>query len=343
MHTCNLNFYGYQVRLQSSAEGLVDHLSRDFAFFVVENDSSEVPTLKLCGHLEDPNFDGIPDMPVTSISPRNLVYRDGALSYLDYFGRGLLKESPGAAEAFSSDMDLLREIFYLYILSKVGLYLDRRGLHRLHAAALSFEGKAVLLMCPSGSGKSTTTFHLLQREGYRMLSEDSPLIGPAGDIHPFPLCLGCKSAPPSEIPEKFLRRISRMEFEPKFLIDLSFFEEKLEIQSLSPGPLIVGLRHSGRSSSIEPLSRLSLLKSLVRDLVIGVGIYQGIEFLFQNKLYGILRHGLVMASRMRGALALSRRGRPFLFRMGRDIALNTETLDRFIRSGAFENCPSPVK
>jgi hypothetical protein len=332
VYTCSLDFYDYLIGVESPAEGLIDHLSRDFAYFATSHDPTRAPDLTLRGHLQEPDFDSMPDMPVTSISPRNLVYRQGVQTYLDYFGRGLLIESSELAEAFSSDLDLLREIFYLYTLSKVGLYLDRRGLHRIHAAALSFRGEALLLMCPSGSGKSTTTFNLLQRDGYRMLSEDSPLIGPTGDIHPFPLCLGCKTAPPPEIPEKFLRKISRMEFEPKHLIDLAAFDGKLEAQSLPPGPLIVGLRHSGKTASVEPLSKFSLLKALTRDLVIGIGIYQGVEFLFQNKLHGLLRHGLVTASRIRGALALCRRGHPYVFRMGRDIALNTETLDRFIRS-----------
>jgi hypothetical protein len=191
-------------------------------------------------------------------------------------------------------------------------------------------GEAALLLCPSGGGKSTTTFHLLSKEPYRLISEDSPLVGVDGQIYPFPLCLGCKGKPPENVPEKYLRRVSRMEFDPKTLIDLDFFESKLERTPLPPGPILVGLRHSGETSRIEPTTRYALFKFLVRDLVIGMGIFQGVEFLFRNRLPGLARHSLVMASRLRSAVALSRRGRPYIFRMGRDIERNIDTLDRFL-------------
>ncbi len=336
MHHCDLDFYGYRIAIESPNEKLLDHLSRDFAFFRVAESVDPEPSresdLRLVGHHVEPDYSTIPDMPVTSISPRNLLFRDGDTSYLDYFGRGLLIERPEQTEAYTCDIDMLREIFYLYILSKVGLYLDRGGLHRLHAAAFSFGDRAMVLMCPSGSGKSTTTFNLIQREGYRMLSEDSPVITSQGDILPFPLCLGCKSDPPSDIPGEYIRRVNRMEFAPKYLIDLDYFRDKLESRRLQPGPLIVGLRHSGQTSSIEPLSKPAFFRALMRDLVVGIGIYQGVEFLFQSKIYGLVRHALVMASRTRAALSLARRGDPYLFRMGRDISKNIETLDQFIRS-----------
>ena len=123
-----------------------------------------------------------------------------------------------------------------------------------------------------------------------------------------------------------------MEFDPKTLIDLDFFEGKLERAPLPPGPILVGVRHSGGTSRIEPTTRLALFRFLVRDLVIGMGIFQGVEFLFRNRLSGLARHSLVMASRLRSAIALSRRGRPYLFRMGRNIDRNIATLDDFLRA-----------
>jgi len=182
-------------------------------------------------------------------------------------------ENPGEARAFSADLDLMREIFYLYILSKVGLHLNRRGLHRLHVAALVYRNTSVLLMCPSGSEKYTIVFNLLKRDGYSMMSEDSPLIGTDGSVYPFPLCLGCKGAQPGEVPTRFLRRVKRMEFEPKTLIDLSYFEGQIQSQVLKPGILLVGLRHSGPTSAIEPLTKSSLFQALLRDLVLAVGFF----------------------------------------------------------------------
>lgn len=328
MNRCIFNFYGFLIEVQSNDSLIVDHLRRDFAFFARE--TTAPATLILEAVFAPPDFESMPDCEASYISPRNIVYKYDGKSYYDYFGKALLVEEASRTVATSSDTDLLREVFYLYILSKVGLYLDGKGLHRLHAAALSYRGRAVLLLCPSGGGKSTTTFNLLSRDGYGMLSEDSPLVGAGGDIHPFCLCLGCKGEPPEDIPRQYLRTVSRMEFDPKTLIDLEYFQSRLETEPMAPGPILIGVRHSGKTSEIVPVSRGFLLRILFRDLVVGMGIFQGVEFLFRNKLSGLARHALVMASRLRGALALTRRGTPYLFRMGRDIEKNTETVHRFL-------------
>ena len=75
------------------------------------------------------------------------------------------------------------------------------------------------------------------------MSEDSPLVSVNGEIYPFPLCLGCKGPPPENVPEKYVRRVSRMEFDPKTLIDLDFFESKLVVEPLPPGPILFRVRH----------------------------------------------------------------------------------------------------
>ena len=328
---CILNFHGLVIRVSSPDARVIDHLSRDFAFF--SREQQDGVDLQLEAYLRTPDFHLVPDCEASYIGPRNVVYNHGDQSFYDYFGQALLVERPGSAVASSEDIDLLREVFYLYILSKVGLHLDKRGLHRLHAAAFSHRGKASLLLCPSGGGKSTTTFHLLSKDGYGLVSEDSPLVGSSGEIHPFPMCLGCKGKPPPDVPKRFLRTISRMEFDPKTLIDLEYFKDKIEQQPLPPGAVLIGIRHSGPTSEIEPTSRLGLFKFLLRDLVIGMGIFQGVEFLFRNRISGLVRHSIVMASRLRSAVALSRRGDPYIFRMGRDIDRNIETLDRFLASG----------
>jgi hypothetical protein len=60
----------------------------------------------------------------------------------------------------------------LFLLS--GL-LRRRGLFMLHAAALERDGRGVLIVGASGSGKTTACLALL-RAGYRLVSDDHPLL-----------------------------------------------------------------------------------------------------------------------------------------------------------------------
>ena len=69
------------------------------------------------------------------ITPRNVCYRTSGLEFLDYFGRGLatIDRVTGKVEAWATDPDLLREIAYLFLLSRVGQHLDVIGRHRIHA------------------------------------------------------------------------------------------------------------------------------------------------------------------------------------------------------------------
>ena len=64
-------------------------------------------------------------------SPQNVVYRSGGKRYIDYHGRGLgiLDEAASNYKLFSEDTELLYEAAYLFLLSRIGQALDRRGLH----------------------------------------------------------------------------------------------------------------------------------------------------------------------------------------------------------------------
>jgi len=66
------DFYGFVVRLESDSVQLLDDLARDFAFFLTET-TTKPESLLLQGYLQAPDFGSIPDLPVHSVSPRNLV------------------------------------------------------------------------------------------------------------------------------------------------------------------------------------------------------------------------------------------------------------------------------
>lgn len=69
----------------------------------------------------------------------------------------------------------------------------------LHAAALSREGRAVLVSGPSGAGKTTLALALLEA-GWRLLSDDfAPLERATGLVHPFLKALGLRPGPGEEL------------------------------------------------------------------------------------------------------------------------------------------------
>jgi hypothetical protein len=99
---------------------------------------------------------------------------------------------------------------FLFLFEKdltIELQKLRRDLYFLHAAALEFAGKALLLAAASGQGKSTTTLGLLHH-GYRYLSDE---LGPVDlarmEVYPYPHALCLKQEPPGghPIPAPVLR------------------------------------------------------------------------------------------------------------------------------------------
>lgn len=283
-------------------------------------------------HQEAPCYDGLPAVPATLFTPRNVSFVDSRTSYIDYFGSGLViyDRAAESCDVYAEDPHLLREIVYLFILSTVGRHLDSTGLHRLHALGVSYGKHAILLLLPSGGGKSTMALSLLERPGFALLGEDTPLIDRKGRVLPFQLPLGVRLGGRAGIPAQHLRTVRRMEFEPKTLVDLAYFGDRISAEPALPGVLLVGRRNLGEVSSITPISRLRMMQPMIKNLVVGLGVYQGLEFLLERSLWETLGKVGVGFSRLYNGLWLVMKTRPYLFVMGRNRELNVQTLIDFI-------------
>ncbi len=92
---------------------------------------------------------------------------------------------------------------FLYNFEKdieLSLQLLRKEWYFIHGAALTYAGKACLLIAPSGGGKSTTTWALLNN-GFCYLSDELAPVDPRDmtvAAYPHALCL--KAAPPASFP-----------------------------------------------------------------------------------------------------------------------------------------------
>ena len=283
-------------------------------------------------HQEAPCYAGLPAVPATVLTPRNVSFVDSRTSYIDYFGLGFVvyDREAESCDVYAEDPHLLREIVYLFVLSTVGRHLDSTGLHRLHALGVSYRKHAILLLLPSGGGKSTMALALLERPGFALLGEDTPLIDRRGRVLPFQLPLGVRLGGRTDIPAQHLRTVRRMEFEPKTLVDLAYFGDRITAEPALPGILLVGRRNLGEVSSITPISRLRMIQPMIKNLVVGLGVYQGLEFLLERSLWETLGKVGVGFSRLYNGLWLVIKIRPYLFVMGRNRELNLETLIDFI-------------
>ena len=115
---------------------------------------------------------------------------------------------------------LVHEAAYQYLLSRIGEHLDLKRRPRLHALGLVGGQGAVAVMLPSGGGKSTLALRALEAPGVKLLSEDTPLIDRRGRLHPFPLRIGINATDADRVPADHVRRIERMEFHPKLVLEL---------------------------------------------------------------------------------------------------------------------------
>ena len=325
-------FHGLALVIASESAALLDEVRRDFYYF--RDDAGVAAPTEF--HIEcnaiAPRYEELPSLTAAFITPRNVCYRSGDTTYIDYFGRALARFERRARRCvvYSSNADLLYEIAYLCVLSIVGQHLDGIGLHRAHALGVSHRGAGVLVLLPSGGGKSTLALELLQQPDVRLLAEDTPLIDRQGRVVPFPLRLGARPNEKSGIPERHVRTIRRMEFDPKTLIDIEYFAARLEDHPVPAKVLLVGERNLGERSAILPTSRTQAFKALTKYMIIGLGVYQGLEFLLERGVGDLLGKGSLVTSRLRNAFQLVRKASAHRFVIGRDPTRNSRTLLDFL-------------
>jgi hypothetical protein len=181
-------------------------------------------------------------------------------------------------------------------------------------------------MLPSGGGKSTLALQALRADGVRVLSEDAPLLDRRGWLHPFPLRIGVNATDAALLPEAHVRRIERMEFHPKLALELSAFADKIQGDPLPLRHIVVGRRSLGRGAALEPIPRSAVVGTLVREGIVGVGIYQGMEFVLQRGMRDVLGRMDTAVSRSRSCLAGLRSATTWRLTLGRDHERNWSAL-----------------
>ena len=264
----HLNIHGYKVRIECAVLEVLEALRDDFAFFQAPPVASEV-VISLAEEM--PDYSPWSEARASVYTPRNVAYKYGDQSIIDYSGRGVGVHHlrSGDFRLYSLNRDLLYEATYLFLLSQVGETLDRNGFHRIHALGVSVQGIAALVLLPMGGGKSTLGAALLEYPEIKLLSDDSPLIDGQGRIHAFPLRIGLLPGSEAKIPPEQLRRIQRMEFGPKLLVNYKYFAERVAAEA-EPGLIFLGERSLASTTEIRPASFWSTWKALLVNCVVGM-------------------------------------------------------------------------
>lgn len=130
---------------------------------------------------------------------------ESTVPHLEYIAehneQGFCLQRPTADH--SATWSTLSEGEFLFLLEKdltIELQKRRPDLYFLHAAALEYRARGVLLIAPSGSGKSTSCWGLLQRQCRYLSDEMAPIDLSSMQILPYPHALCLKTEPPAGFP-----------------------------------------------------------------------------------------------------------------------------------------------
>jgi hypothetical protein len=293
----------------------------------VEQTASPAASLQIHLNEEAPDYGAVPIVEASVYTPRNVVYRDGPRRYLDFGGKGLALFDPtrNLFRIASLDPHLVYEAAYLFLLSQIGQHADQQQLHRLHALAMSYRGHSILVMLPMGGGKSTLGSALLRHEELQILSDDSPFIDKESRAHAFPLRIGLLPGREHEVPEEHRRLIQRMEFGPKYLVNYSYFAHRVA-PAAEPGLLILGRRTMAPQPAFRAATYSQSMQALVPNLILGVGLFQGLEYLLNSSAVELFGKIQLAYSRTNVAHRLARRSRNYIFAMSRDVEANAAAL-----------------
>ena len=119
--------------------------------------------------------------------------------------------------------------------------------------------------------------------------------------------------------------IQRMEFGLKHSVNYSFFKDRV-CASAEPGLVLLGARTLRRDCRIEELGTLAGLRACVSNCVVGVGIYQGLEFILESSAWELIKYFGTGFSRLRNSAQLVRRSRVCRVHLGTDPDLNARTV-----------------
>ncbi|MFA7674495.1 MAG: hypothetical protein WCY38_00330 [Endomicrobiia bacterium] len=325
-----LDIYGINVLINGTNDVVAKILS-DFAYFN-SNNTNRTIDLSLNINISPPPYEKIPEITASMYKTDCISYDKNGIRYVDYLGKALViyNINENQADIFSLSPDLLYEITYLFVHSRVGEMLDMKGFHRIHSCAFSFEDKIYICMLPQGGGKSTLLMELLKNDTVKLLSDDTPFIDKNGYIYPFPIRIGlCNDIQTNYIPEKFITIFNRRKFGQKKLISYEFFKDRIETRKL-PTIILYGKRFFSNTSEIVKKNRFCAFQELFKNCIIGFGLPQVIEYFLIGGFKDSIQKSYLIILRLYACIMLLIKNKQvYCFYLGNDKNLNAEKFFKF--------------
>ena len=323
-------FYGVGLQLASSSPQLLDNLRRDFHYFTPAGEPACKVSIE--ANLAPPPWERIPADFASQITPNALIYDRGSVRFNDYQHEALAiyDFAREEGEVWSENPDLLYEITYLLCLSRIGEIHDLKRIHRVHALGIEVDGKGALVLLPENGGKSTLCMEMIRRPEVRLLSDDTPLVS-HGKLLAFPSRIGIRGAKAAGIDPRFLRTMRRRNREPKTLLDVRYFKDRIA-SDVTPDAIFVGARRNANDSWIEPLSKARALRALIANLVLGLGLPQVVEFFLRGGGADAMRKFSIVRYRLAAVTSLLWRAKCYRLALGRDTSMAADAVISVLRN-----------
>jgi hypothetical protein len=321
-----LDFHHHTILVRCNESELLKKLQDEFHFFVKDNFSTPEVTIDLI--LETPPE--LPSMVASKILETATVYHLGSRQYIDYAQEALTiwERFDNKVEIFCLNQERLYELAFLAIHSLLGQQLDRDGICRLHAVAISIGHTNAIIVLPSKGGKSTLLEFFLQNPEVKIISDDMPLCDIQGRIFPFPSKISLNALPEKGPLSKLnWNEFVRTSYPPKWTASLAQMKERIELNSeKNHNILIAGLRLSSGQSLLLKVSKWKMIRPMLEHMIMGFGLPQVLEMFLSFKLTDILKLPYHAAIRTICAFQLVRKADCYYVYLGPDKELNSQII-----------------
>jgi hypothetical protein len=272
----------------------------------------------------------LPAMVAVKLLEHAAVYRLGSRQYVDYFGEALTiwDSSEKTIEIFALNEERLFELAFLATHSMLGQELDRDGLCRLHAVAISIKEVNAIVMLPSKGGKSTLLKNFLDNPEVKIISDDMPLCNTQGKIFSFPSKMSL-NAPPTSGPLAQLnwQEFVRHHYPPKWTASLAQLSHRIDFHpEKNLNLLVVGFRLSTGQSLLSEVSKWKMLVPMMEHMIMGFGLPQILELFLKFNFSDFIKLPYHAAIRSLCAFNLVRKAKCYYFYMGPDKNYNAQLI-----------------
>tara|TARA_R110000868_G_scaffold334495_2_gene595197 strand:- start:506 stop:1510 length:1005 start_codon:yes stop_codon:yes gene_type:complete len=313
----HFNFLGQTLRLNCQNEELLARLAKDFSYFLAEDFTKANFNIDI--FFENAPSNIIPNHVASRQSLQSLSFDTPPIRVNDYYGKlvSVYDYKNEKAKLWSTDIEKLHEVTYLLILSRVGKALDLQGLHKVHAMAFTKNDQCIVGMMPMKGGKSTLLANILRDQSVAIVSDDCPLVDRWGRVKPFPLRLGVDELSQEaglKDEEKYCYKLNRDFYGEKKLISLEGLPHKIGLVGTRQ-ILFVGKRGHNIKPQLIKVSKLSMLKPVFVNMIVGVGLPMVMEYFWESGFKDFLRKSFIAISRTISAIALILRSDCYEFLM----------------------------